>query len=253
MDTTRRPGNAPVQKQGLEAEDTSFLVDMAGSGLEDISSNEMSQAYLAMVQPGSSAESDDNKAGTWRNSATGRNYGNVVRVIPVAFRTIWNERSSEPPYSTIANYAPNSIEVEIKQPPKGQRGFAKMYNKESGNEIKELYIYAVVLPDFPEDGVLYFNPTVSSMRACKSWNTQLKQQLLPNGVQAPIFGFSWQLVTELIQNPKQANLKIAVLSKIVKDVITDKDTFTNSISPQLSTVRTNVLQVGVDSSATEEE
>ena len=49
-----------------------------------------------------------------------------------------------------------------------------MINPETGNEVQELFVYAVALPDFPEDGILYFNPTVGSMKTAKAWNSQLK-------------------------------------------------------------------------------
>lgn len=250
MDTKNKTAQAAAKEQET---DTSFLNEYAGEGLDSITQNATATAYLGIVQPGSACVSDDCPAGTWRNSATGKNYGNMVRVVPLAFRTVWNERSSEAPYATIANYAPGSIEVDIKQPAKGQRGFAKMYNKESGNEIKELYVYAIMLPDYPEDGVLYLNLTASSMKACRAWNTQLKGQLLPNGVQAPIFGYSWQLIADLVPNPKQMNTKMGVLRGAVKDAITNKELFLGHVKPVLSLVKSDVAQIGFDTSDEETE
>lgn len=254
-DTTRTPATAAAQKNELAAEDTSYLDSFSGEGLDTIGANETSVGYLGMVQAGSAFISDECPAGSWRNSVTGRVYGTDVRVVPIGFRTIWNERSGEPPYNTVANYVPGSIKVQTKAPPAGQRGFTKMYNPDTGNEIKELYIYAIILPDYPEDGVLYFNPTVSSMKACKAWNTQLKAQLLPNGVQAPIFGFTWHLLTEQITNPKQPANKMTVLARVVKDVIVDKELFEGHVQPQLATIKNDLLAIGADPNAgsTEEE
>ena len=225
------------------AEDLSYMQDYAGQGLDTITSNELATSYLGLVQPESQFVSADCPAGTWRNSTNGRCYGSQVRVIPLAFRTIWNERESDAPFRTVARYAPNSVEVEVKPVKNGKRGYPKMFNKESGNEIQELYVYAVVLPDFPEDGVLYFNPTVGSMRACKAWNTQLKGQLLPDGRQAPIFGYAWTLFAELGPNPAQPNKEIARLVKAAKDVVTLREAFEEMIKPQLTTVAQNVLQI----------
>ena len=241
MATTTTPANAAAKE--LMTEDMSFMDDFAGQGLDAIGSNETAMAYLGLVQPDSSVESDDCPAGTWRNSATGKSYGDTIKVIPVAFRTIWSERESVEPFRTVARYVPNSIEVEVKNPPAGKRGYPKMTNPQTGNEIKELYVYAVVLPDYPEDGVLYFNPNVSSMKTCKAWNSQLKGQLLPSGQQAPIFGFQWNLVAELVPNPQQKSKNIAVFSKAIKDSITTKSLFEGSVQKQLPAVNQAVLQI----------
>ena len=226
----------------LMTEDMSFLEGYEGQGLDTIGANEQSTAYLSMIQPGSQYEDDENPAGTWRNTATGENYGSSVRVVPVAFRTIWSERQVESPFATVGRYAPGSIEVTVQQPKSG-KGYPKMINPTTGNEVQELYIYAVMLPDHPEAGVLYFNPTVGSMRACKSWNTQLKTALLPNGAHAPIYGFTWDLNLELVQNPKKPTEKIARFTRVNKDVLIPKEFFLDTVKPQLDFVAKEVLSI----------
>lgn len=233
----------PAIAAASETEEFSFMDEFAGQGLDDIGANALSTAYLGLVQPSSANADDDNPAGTWHNSATGRNYGNVVRVTVLAFRTIWSERESESPYRTVGRYPINGIEVEIRQPAPGKRGYPKMINPKTGNEVQELFVYAVMLPDFPEDGVLYFNPTVGSMKACKSWNSQLKSQLLPNGTQAPIFGFTWNLVAELVDNPQQPKQKVAKFTHVERDTIVSKELFTQFVQPALTSAKQNVLQI----------
>lgn len=240
MATTKSTPHAGAKE--LMTEDMSFIEEYEGQGLDTITANEQSTAYLSIVQPGSQSESEDNPAGTWRNTATNENYGDAVRVVPIAFRTIWSERSSEPPFGTVGRYAPNSIQVTVQQPKSG-RGYPKMINPDTGNEVQELYVYAVMLPDHPEAGVLYFNPTVGSMRACKSWNTQLKTSLLPNGAHAPIFGFTWNLHLELVQNPVKPTEKIARFTKVSKDSVVPKDLFMDNIKPQLDFISKEVLSI----------
>lgn len=252
MATTKSTASA-AKKQELETVDTSFMEGLEGTGFEDMTGNAVSFAYLGLVQPDSSIEDDDNPAGTWRNSATGRNYGNMVKVVPIAFRTIWSERESEAPYRTVGRYPVNGIEVEVRQPPKGKRGYPKMINPDTGNEIQELFVYAVILPDYPEDGVLYFTPTVGSMRTAKAWNSQLKGQLLPNGAQSPLFGFQWNLIVDLVPNPQQPNKQVTKFVKSVRDALVTKDLFTSYIQPQLQTVKRDVLQLTNASSIEDEE
>lgn len=226
----------------LMTEDMSFMDGYEGQGLDTIGANEQSTAYLSMIQPGSQYEDDENPAGTWRNTATGENYGPSVKVVALAFRTIWSERQTEEPFATVGRYAPGSIEVTVQQPKSG-KGYPKMINPDTGNEVQELYIYAVMLPEHPEAGVLYFNPTVGSMRACKSWNTQLKTALLPNGAHAPIFGYTWDLNLELVPNPKKQSEKIARFTRVTKDTIIPREFFTDTVKPQLDFVAKEVLSI----------
>lgn len=237
------------QEQELVTEDMSFMEGMEGMGLEGIKENQ-AVSYLSLVQPDSAVESEENPAGTWRNSASNKNYGNMIRVIPLDFRTIWNEREADPPFRSVGRYDPHSIPVETRMPPKGKRGFPKMVNPETGNEIQELFIYAVILPDFPEDGVLYFNPTVGSMRTCKAWNTQIASQIIA-GKQAPIFGYSWNLIAELAPNPQQPSKQITRFTKVIRDTICSKDIFVDHIKPQLDTVKRNTLQITASSESEE--
>ena len=91
-----------------------FLDGYEGQGLESIGQSDMAASFLGLVQPGSKHESDDCKAGTWRNTATGRSFGNMVKVVPLAFKTIWSERESEAPYRTVARYEQDAIKVDTR-------------------------------------------------------------------------------------------------------------------------------------------
>ena len=230
-------------KTAMDAAQDDYLSQFAGDGLDSFTGDTVSTAYLGLVQPDSTNESEECPRGTWRNSANGRSYGQEVDAIVLAFRTVWSERESDEPYRTVARYQPNSIEVQVQQPPKGKRGYPKLVNPETGNEIQELYVYAVMLPGYPEDGVLYFSPTVGSMRTCKQWNAQLKSQVLSNGAQAPIFGCVWTLKADLVPNPKQPSRQMAKFVSAVKKGMTTKDMFAGYIQPVISEVKRSVLQI----------
>ena len=227
-------------------QDMSFLEDQAGAGLDSITANEQAIPYLGMVQPDGQAAADGAIPGVWRNSTTGEEYGNVITVIPLAFKTIWNERESVSPFNTVGRYEPHSIPVTIQQP-KGGKGYPKMINPDTGNEVQELYVYAVMLPEHPEAGVLLFNPTVSSMKTCKSWNTQLKGQILPNGMQAPIFAYSWDLASDLVDNPQKKGAKMAKFVKVQKNSVIQRELFNTYVKPQLPAIQQTVLSITSDS------
>jgi hypothetical protein len=216
-------------------EGSSYLDDMAGEGLENFTKETVSRAYLSMIQPGSTA-AVTGTPGTWRNSATDENYGSSVEVVPVAFQVVWTERSKEPPYNTVGQYPPGGIQVEITRPKQGQRGFPKMTNPETGNKVEELFIYALLLKDHPDAGLLYFSPTVSSMQTCKAWNSMLRAQRLSSGRPAPIFAYSWFVDLELVQNPAKANNpneKITKFVKARKGSLVAKELFFDAVKPQL--------------------
>lgn len=226
------------------AQDAGFLEGLAGDGMEQIKDNAVSTAYLGIVQPGSSATQEGAKPGHFRNSATGEDYGETLRVVPIAFDIVWQERMSEPPFTTVARYKPNTIQVDIKPVKAGTKGYPKMVNPQSGNEIKEVFMYAVVLPDHPEAGVLIFNPNISSMRACKSWNTQLKAQLLPNGTKAPIYAHAWDLAIEMVPNPQQPANKMARLASARKDeAFISKELFEETVKPQRALASNAMLAI----------
>ena len=230
-------------KTAMDAAQDDFLSQFEGEGLENITGDAISTAYLGLVQPDSKHESEECPRGTWRNSTTGRCYGQEVNVVPLAFRVIWSERESDEPYRTVARYEPNSIEVQTQPVPSGKRGYPKLINPKSGNEVQELYIYALMLPDYPEDGVLYFSPTVGSMGTCKQWNRQLKSQTLSNGTRAPIFGGVWTLKSDLVPNPKQPSRQMAKFVSAVKSGVTTKELFMGSIQPMIEDVKRSVLKI----------
>jgi hypothetical protein len=222
----------PKQEEKVDAD---FLSQYAGKGLENFDSETTSRAYLAMVQPGSTAAVDYGEpVGTWRNTATQENYGPVVEVVVVGFAPVWTERSSEPPYNTVAQYAPNSIEVRVEPPKPGTKGFGKMFNKDSGNKIESLFVYALILKDNPEGGVVIFSPTSGSMRTCKTWNSMIKNSRLSDGSLAPIFGYSWKLVLESYpDNPKQGKKAHTALVSVERGELISKPLFSQSVQPQL--------------------
>ncbi len=128
-----------------------------------------------------------------------------------------------------------------------------MINPATNNEVQELYVYALMLPEHPEAGVLLFNPTVSSMKSCKSWNTMLKSQLLPNGGQAPIFAFQWDLACELVDNPAKKGAKMARFAKAQKAEVISKELFSSYVQPQLPAIQQTVLSITDGSEAADAE
>lgn len=236
------------QEQAASGGDQTVFDDLAGDGLDGFTQDTVSTAYLGMVQPGSGPTMNGHQPGTWRNSSTEENYGPTVEVIPLAFKTAWIERSKEPPYETVGRYEPNSIPVKVEMPKPGTRGFPKMTNPETGNKVEELFIYACMKADAPESGVMYFSPTVGSMKTCKQWNAQLRSQRLPSGRIAPLYAFSWHLTLDLVQNPAKPAEQIAKFVSVSRGELLDKELFLESVKPQLLSAQNVALLAAPETS-----
>lgn len=212
-----------------------FLSEYAGQGFDSMTANEMSSAYLSLVQPTSELVEQGVEAGQWRCSSTGDVFGKEVKVVVLDFTTVWCEK--EPVTGkTIARYAPNSIEVKKVLPPKNAANqFPKMYNPQTGNEIVELFMYALSVADHPELGTLLYNPPVGNMKTLKNWNKQMHSQIMPDGRRFPIFGYTWTLVSDVVKT-KQGS-KVYQLVRVEKGSPITKDLFVNSLKPQIEMVR----------------
>jgi hypothetical protein len=225
-DTPQQQQQARVEAAVDEA--TDYLNGMAGEGLSEMDASTITTAYLAMAQPrGGAVTAGTMDAGDFYNTGTGTIYGKTVKVIPVGFKVIWNERDSLG--MTVARYEPKSIHVDIQPVPRGKKGYPKMINPDSGNEVVETYMYALVFPDHPEDGWAIYIPTKSSIKACRKWNTMLRSSRLPNGAQSPIFGYSWYMALERVDEGKPTDhVKI---STVVRGDLVQKPLFLQVVEP----------------------
>ena len=84
-----------AKTQETQDNDQSFFDEFSGDGLDGLTQDTVSTAYLGMVQPGSGPTMNGHEPGSWRNSSTEDNYGPTVEVVVLAFKTAWIERRKE--------------------------------------------------------------------------------------------------------------------------------------------------------------
>jgi len=248
------PSNEELRKeaeaQQPQAED--FLNEFAGEGLGGFTAETVSTPWLSIMQDRTQHVIDGLcESGIWRNSASGDTLGKTLRVVPVAFKVLWNERDSETG-KTVANYDPGTIQVKIVQP-KGGRGFPKMVNPETDNKIDETFLYAVVLADAPSEGFCLLQASMGSIGTFKRWNAQLRAQVLPNGMKAPLFAYVWELSIGDTQ-AKNANGQLYYKVQDVKRAeLVSKQLFVEGVQPnrQLALTSQMALAAPVDSEASE--
>jgi hypothetical protein len=165
----------------------------------------MQNNYLSMIQPGSIEVNAENPEGTWRNSVTHENYGPVVEVVVLSFKT------------------------------------------------EEHFIYACLIKEHPEAGILYFSPSSGSEGTCKKWNRLLRSQRFPNSKLAPIFAYSWHLALDLVPNPLKPEDRIAKFTTVTQGGIIDKDLFFQVVRPLLTAAQTAALHIAPEQSGDTEE
>lgn len=217
---------ATADAQGAE----DFLDQFAGEGLEGFDQSTVSTPWISIMQDKTKHVVDGLcESGVWRNSATGTVYGKKLRVVPVAFKVVWNERDGETG-NTVANYEPGSIELKAIKSKTG-RGFPKMVNPETDNKVDETFLYAVVLADAPQEGYCLLQASMGSIGTFKRWNAQLRAQILPTGKKAPLYAYVWELILG-DEQAKNANGQLYYkLNDVKRAELVSKQLFIEGIQP----------------------
>jgi hypothetical protein len=221
---------AEVKKASTTGGDTSYLDEMEGQGLEGFTGDTVSIPWISIMQDRTQHVIDGVcEPGVWRNSADGEVYGKTVRVIPLAFKVLWNERDQDTG-KTVANYEPGSIPVE-RLPPKSGRGFPKMINPETRNKIDETFLYSVSLPDYPGVGYALIQASLGSIGTFKKWNGQVRAALLPSGKHAPVNGYIWELGISEEQVSNASGQRYYRLQTVKRGDLVPEDMFLQIVAP----------------------
>ncbi|GMO30625.1 MAG: hypothetical protein Pg6A_19840 [Termitinemataceae bacterium] len=201
----------------------------AGMGLDDLNSKNCSLPWLGISQAQSKIVVENiAQMGVFFNSATMESYGNTIEVIPVYFKPVWVEKDSSTG-KTLNTYEVKGIPVNEER---NEKGYPEYTHPDSGNKIVELYTYALVLKNAPEEGFLLFRPGLSALRKLRAWNSQLRTSVWPNGMQAPIFGFSWKLSLGIEKRQQGSGSYATIVSIQRGEAISPTNTmFVSSILP----------------------
>jgi len=219
---------AGVQEEQAQA-GADFLDAYARQGPSEIGQDAVSMSYLSILQDLSDAVKNKiAEAGQFFNTGTQMALGTEVRVIPVAYKPVWDER--EVGGITVARYEPFSIEVQEVPTPAGKKGFPKKINPLTGNEIISTFAYAVVLADHPDAGFLMLTAGVGSMKTFRRWNTMLQQIKTPSGMPGEIFLKVWKMTCSS-KISKTTNKTYYGLDAVTDDGWVDKDVFAQAVIP----------------------
>ena len=181
-----------TKEEGAVAESgMDFLEANAGAGYEHMTSDDFVQSFIRIAQPlspicvnGKDEYNPEAKPGLFYNVATGKLYGETLKVIPVYFKHEWLE--FKPNRGGFAGkHEPHSVRVDTSD--------FKEWLMENGNVINDTYTFFCFLPEFPEDGLVLMSFKSTDIKPAKSWNTMISMVRTPKGGQAPFYSSVWEL------------------------------------------------------------
>ena len=192
----------PVKKELMDE-----LLDSGYTGFENVDNDSLQIPFLKMAQPTSVQVNEDDpayikglKPGCFYNSITNKNYGKSINVIALGYYRLfieWEEGGSAP----VNTYTPEELEKVVSRGEVQKDSY--QYTSSEGNSIKDTRYFFVSLPDFPEDGVILFPLSSTSIGHAKKWLTKASMIVSSDGKkQYPLFASIWKLETAYNENEK---------------------------------------------------
>lgn len=184
--------NQAAQMAANATDDPSYLNEFISEGSE-IPTTAKAASYLSITNAMSEAVTQGKaEEGVFFNSGNQKVYGPEIRVIPVSFKSVWDEKDAAG--KTVNRYEPNTIEVTKIPVPPGKKGYPKLINPLTGNFVLETFAYALVLADDPDAGYVFLTAGAGSIAVFRRWNTRLDNVILPNGKKGKMFLKVWRLI-----------------------------------------------------------
>lgn len=184
-----------------------FKVD-GYTGFENVDNNCITVPFLTIAQEKMaqlSEEEDayipDLKLGDFFSSTTGKVFGNKVRFIALGFYhhyVIWGKKRGD--YR--GSFLPSEFEANEKSKYR-QEGMKLIQRDTNGDLIQraeDTRTFFILLPDFPEEGVLIFSLSSSGIKHSQRFLSKAANLLTPAGKKAPMFSAIWEMETMLNKN-----------------------------------------------------
>ncbi len=224
-----------------ENKEVGFLDDFAGEGTHNFSGDDFQIPFLKILQPQSAKllkNSDEYiegaEAGMFYNSISNKVYGNELNLIVMKYERKWLEFKPARG-GFVASHEPDTITVD--------KSNYSNWTTPEGNTITETYNYFVSFADMPDEGVLVFSLSGSSIRHAKNWNTLLAGSKLPSRKQAPIFANVWNVKTIYNQNEKGQWYAPGAKTSAIKSMgLIKKDLFVSLVEPAKKLLESNTAK-----------
>ena len=180
---------------------------LAYDGFENVTDDLISLPFLKVAQPNSPELLPDSqvkglKQGDLFNSVTGTVYGPSVQVILLGFDRSyleWGEGNGQ----LLGRHSIEEVERMIADGDIEKDG-PRLTKKLDGARVQETHTFFVMLPEYPDDGVLMLSFKSTGLKHVRKLLTKARAMrwTLPDGKvdSAPLYGIVWEIHTVLNKN-----------------------------------------------------
>lgn len=145
------------------------------SGFSDFKAEDVTMGWLRIAAKNTDAANEDSKdyiqglkPGLFFNSLTKKVYGKTVKMIVLKYFKTFSEHTP----GQSGEFVRAVSQKEVTHLPESARSGGH-FSLPNGNIVKEQANYLVLLPDFPDDGIVRLPFGVGSYKHVKNWNGQL--------------------------------------------------------------------------------
>jgi len=175
------------------------------TGLEGLDQGDFTYPFLKLAQVGTPQvkNKDDRimglEPGMFFSSLSGTIFGMELKIVILKIVPTYTEWGSDKLGDFRRAYSPSEFRqlAGVKEGPEG-----KGWVTASGTKITFGYNIFVLLPDFPEEGILVHTLTATGIKHAKRINTTLELQRLPSGAPAPTYAKVWKVIPGTEVSPK---------------------------------------------------
>lgn len=172
------------------------------SGFEELTSDDVSQPFLVIRHTALVDPNDEEKilcpAGAFSNSLSGRNYGRSLKVVFLRVEKRWVEWKAQG-----GDFVGKYTEAEAKEKGKFHHQDADgiKWFTEEGHNLNLTYYYYVVLPEYPEDGMMIFSLKTTGLKHARKINSNVNNTYNAQGRKLPPPANIWQMTSKKNTDP----------------------------------------------------
>jgi hypothetical protein len=214
-----------VSSVGVDAGFLEFAESAGSNGFERMDNLCVAVNFLKIAQsntPGVNADESDPaykpglKVGKFYSSVSGNVFGSTVRVVILGFFRNYCQFTKKD-RKFVGAFSIEEFEREVK--PQLRQDGMNFYSTDGLTEFVDTRNFALVLPDFPDEGLIFFPLVKTGIRHSQRWLTQAQAVRIPGTDKgAPIFACVWELTTALNKNDKGQWYTIGEKSTNVKNL-----------------------------------
>jgi hypothetical protein len=188
---------------------SSFLEQGAGTGFENVDSNDLQPNFLRICQAGHHFTEEANpsykpgfKLGDFFDTSSNINMSNTVEIVVLGYFTNYCEWGPDDLGDFKGSHSVEDFNRAKKSLTQDKKNPSTYWNQE-GNKLVETKNFFVYIPAYPELGILLFNLKSTGIGHSKKWLTNMSY-VKHNGATAPMYASLWRLKTMYVSNDQNS-------------------------------------------------